>query len=835
MFDDMRLVVWRRTFVGDLQKLLPHCEVLGQDRTDRAFQTFGRLGSDAGPLAVVYALSTSDVVAAVQFCRRHGITVLPRGAGTNLTRAVSKQNGVVVICTSRMRQIKDFDPANGLITVQAGVRNQAVSEYVGSEGWFYAPDPSSRRNCTIGGNIATNSGGGMCLRYGTTVNNIVALTIVLDDGRLLETGSAALETQGTDLATLICGSEGQAGIVTEAVLRLTPQAPDRSAALVAFADRDSALKFGSRILASGILPRQLDYFDGQVAAMCEAVCPSGYPKHSKALVLVDLAGSREVLLKDCKAIKALSEGLGRVIAFATGPEKAAALWRGRERIYLGAARAGRYVMTDSAVPLSQLGALLTEIDKLCEAAGLLHMTTAHLGDGTVHSFIFHKAGAENEAEAAANAIRLKSLRLGGTLTAEYGIGSALRDLLPKQFSPDDLRLQNRCIAQLRGASHVARTTPHQSGNSSCASFEPQTEQEVSDILRLESAHVFRPSGNGAQEEKSDVSCLSAKALDGVTRYVPRDGTVTVRAGMRVSDLTALLGENGQRLPFDLPTRRLAQTEGTIGGIVALSAPSPRDAFGGGLRDAILAARMVTGLGECVATGAGVIKNASGLDLIKFLAGSRGHLGFFTEVTLRVTVDQGPDITKAIEGIASKDFAPMVTQALRAGWPVSGALHFSQELARKLELSDSPTMLLRLTPGRWGAISRLPGFRLPDDRASPIWNRLGQALDLDASPSWTIKCRPDEAGVIAERLDRTGGEILQEWRRGLLRFAHPSFNEAEIIEKTLRSFTTARAHPACRIGAGPNHSYPPPVGLQLLKPAFDPHGRFWLPCQNLTNN
>lgn len=835
IFDRSPLVVRRHIVLEDLQKLLPHCEVLGGDSTDRAFYTFGRLGSDAGPLAVVYALSTSDVVAAVQLCRSHGITTLPRGAGTNLTRAVAKQDGVVVICTSRMRQIRNFDAANGLITVQAGVRNLAVSEHVEPEGWFYAPDPSSRRNCTIGGNIATNSGGGRCLRHGTTVNNIAALTIVLKDGRLLETHGVELATQSSDLATLICGSEGQAGIVTEAVLRLTPHQPDRSAALVAFTDRGSALEFGSRVLASNILPSQLDYLDGRAAAWCEAVCPSGYTKDTEALVLIDLAGSHDATLKSRATIAELSEGLGNVIAFAIGSEQAAALWGGRDRIYAGAARAGSFLMTDSAVPLSQLGALMTEIDKLCEAAGLMHMTTAHLGDGTVHSFIFRKAGTKDEAEVVAEAIRLKSLKLGGTLTAEYGIGSTLQSLLPKQFSPDDLKLQDRCITHLQIAPMVSRAATHHPEQPSFATFEPHTEQEVADIVRLETAHVFRPSGGRTQAKKNAASsCLSAKAFNGVTRYEPRDETVTVKAGTSILNLEALLNANGQRLPFDLPAHKPHQAARTVGEIVALSRPSPRDAFGGAMRDSLLAARMVTGLGECVATGAGVIKNVAGLDLTKSLSGSQGHLGFFTEVTFKVTVDQGPDITKAIEGVRPKDFAPMVAQVLQAGWSLSGAIHLSADLARKLKVSDCETMLLRVTLGRKTSVSHLPGSQLSDKYATPIWKRLGQIIDLEEARSWTINCRPADTGAIAEALGQTGGQVLQEWRRGILRYAHPTLDTAQVTTNVLRGFKMARARPARQIGTGRGHSPPTSAGLHLLKPAFDPNGRFWSQGQNLAN-
>ena len=438
--------------VEELQACLPEKSVIADAEACKAYSTRGMAEAAHSPLAVVLVETTADVQTVLQICRRHDLRVLPRGAGTNLTSAVSPSLDTVILCTSRMRKISDFDPIAGTIRVEAGVRNQAISDHVQAFGWCYAPDPSSRRNCTIGGNVATNSGGSSCLRSGVTVNHVAGLKIVLFDGTMIDLGGESYDAEGLDLASLICGSEGRTGIVTEVVLRLSPLQPVRSALMLAFDHRSDALAAGKAILESGLVPAQMDYMDARTVELCEAVTSPGYPSTAGGIVLVDLVGATDSLVEAEETIRRIAVLHTSDCRIFTTSADRARIWGGRERIYGAAARVSRYVATDAAVPLSQLSGMLAAVDECAEAFGLTHATTVHMGDGTVHSFLFYDDQSPESCasvEACATTIRKSAIQLGGTATSEYGVGTRHLHLLTEQFSEIDLGVQQRCIEALQ--------------------------------------------------------------------------------------------------------------------------------------------------------------------------------------------------------------------------------------------------------------------------------------------------------------------------------------------------------------------------------------------------
>lgn len=411
----------------------------------KVYETDGYHAQASTPLAVVLPTTTAQVQAVMHCCAAEGVAVAPRGSGTGLTGGAIPLHDAVLIGTAKMRGILDFNATNGLVRVQAGVRNEAVSRHTRPHGWFYAPDPSSRRACTIGGNIATNSGGAACLKYGVTVNNVAGLTMVMRDGELLEVGGATYDDDGLDLAGVICGSEGQLGLVTEALLRLTPVPPHVRAALLGFARQDDALACASAILAAGVLPVALEYMDRTAARRCDDFSHSDYPSGAAALLIVEVDGAAAEVEAEATVITGVARSQDAMtVRVADDLDAAARLWQGRNAIYGAMGRLNNYYALDCAVPLRQFGTALAMITDHAARFCVDHATVLHAGDGTVHSFLLYDANNpddESRAHRCGDAIRAGCVALGGALTSEYGVGLEKRDLLDLQYRPQDLAQQ----------------------------------------------------------------------------------------------------------------------------------------------------------------------------------------------------------------------------------------------------------------------------------------------------------------------------------------------------------------------------------------------------------
>ena len=332
----------RAGLAAALARQLPPEALALSDVAKRAYERDGLDVAGGRPLAVVLPECAGQVADIVRECHRRGVPVVPRGAGTCRTGGAMPPEGSVVVSTTRMRRILDLDAVAGTIRVEAGVRNLAVSERARDSGWFYAPDPSSRRTCTIGGNIATNAGGAGALRHGVTVNHLASVTVILPDGEVATLGSAAHDAAGADIAALLCGAEGQLGIVTEATLRLTPRPPATRSLLVACESAGAAVDTALGILRLGIVPLQMDIMDREAVALCEAFSPSGYP--DGAVLLVQIGGIPEELRE---AIERISN-IAAVSTIATASEAEASLWRGQEAYYGAAMRKGPLVTMFSA-------------------------------------------------------------------------------------------------------------------------------------------------------------------------------------------------------------------------------------------------------------------------------------------------------------------------------------------------------------------------------------------------------------------------------------------------------------------------------------------------------
>src|SRR6218665_3173041 len=349
----------RREIVADLLDLLPAGCLVHEPRELVPFETDAFISYRRMPLAVVLPRTTSQVAAVMKYCHRYGIPVVPRGAGTSLSGGAIPQEDAVVLGLSRMSRIIEIDYANRTATVQAGVTNLSISEAVAVDGFFYAPDPSSQLACTIGGNIGMNSGGAHCLKYGVTTNNLLGVKLVMIDGTVVELGGKALDAGGLDLLGVVCGGEGQLGIVTEATVRLIARPEGARPGLFGFEAAEAAGACVADVIGSGIIPVAIEFMDKPAIEICEAFAKAGYPMDVEALLIIEVEGSDNEMDAQLARIVAIAREHGvKTVKESKSAMEAAAIWKGRKSAFGATGRIADYICMDGTVPLSELVAVL---------------------------------------------------------------------------------------------------------------------------------------------------------------------------------------------------------------------------------------------------------------------------------------------------------------------------------------------------------------------------------------------------------------------------------------------------------------------------------------------
>lgn len=439
------VLVRRSEIVADLTDLLPEGCFVHEARELVPFETDAFVSYRRLPLAVALPETTAQVAAVMKYCHRYGIPVVPRGAGTSLSGGAIPQEDAVVLGLSKMSRILEVDYANRTATVQAGVTNLAISEAVSADGYFYAPDPSSQLACTIGGNVGMNSGGAHCLKYGVTTNNLLGVKLVLVDGTVIDLGGKALDAPGLDLLGLVCGSEGQLGIVTEATVRLIAKPEGARPVLFGFDSAEEAGACVADIIAAGIIPVAIEYMDRPAIAICEAFAGAGYPSDVEALLIVEVEGSEDEMDDMLKSIIEIAGRHGvKVVKESQSATQAALIWKGRKSAFGATGRIADYICMDGTVPLSQLPKVLRGTAEIIERHGLRVANVFHAGDGNMHPLILFDANDPEDAaraEQAGNEILMLCVDVGGCLTGEHGVGIEKRDLMAHQFTPADLAQQ----------------------------------------------------------------------------------------------------------------------------------------------------------------------------------------------------------------------------------------------------------------------------------------------------------------------------------------------------------------------------------------------------------
>ncbi|MFM2389489.1 MAG: hypothetical protein RLZZ437_1044 [Pseudomonadota bacterium] len=430
--------------VAGLRAVLPDDAVIDDVRETRAYECDGLAAYRCTPMAVVLPRTTEEVAAVLRLCHALGVPVVPRGSGTSLAGGAMPTADCVVLGISRMNAVLETDYDNRLIRVQTGRTNLSVTGAVEADGWFYAPDPSSQLACAIAGNIAMNSGGAHCLKYGVTTNNLLGVTIVLMDGSVVQVGGGHLDAPGLDLLGIICGSEGQLGVVTEATLRILPKPEGARPILLGFDANEVAGACVSDIIKAGILPVAIEFMDRPCIRVCEEYAKAGYPD-CEALLIVEVEGSAAEIDEQLTRIKAIAARHNPVeMRESRSAEEAGRIWLGRKSAFSAIGRVADYMCLDGTIPVTELSFVLRRIAELGAEYGLGVANVFHAGDGNMHPLIMfdaNKPGDLEKCEALGAEILKLCVEVGGCLTGEHGVGVEKRDLMGVQYAPDDLEAQ----------------------------------------------------------------------------------------------------------------------------------------------------------------------------------------------------------------------------------------------------------------------------------------------------------------------------------------------------------------------------------------------------------
>jgi len=436
-------------FVDDLRGTLGHAYVLTEPEQLATYDCDGLTGWRAQPAAVVLPGSTEDVQAVLRLCARDRVAFVARGAGTGLSGGALPVADGIVVSVARMNRILEIDLVSERVVVQPGVTNLDVTRAVSGAGWFYAPDPSSQQVCTIGGNVAENSGGAHCLKNGFTVNHVTGARVVLPDGELMTLGGKAIDAaDGPDLLGVIVGSEGTLGIAVEVTLRVLRQPEVVVTQLAAFGSVDAAGDAVSRIVAAGILPAAMEIMDRFTIQAAEEAYRPGYPEGAGSVLLVELDGVAAQVEQDVESVDRLCREAGAFeIRTASDAAERALLWMGRKGAFAAMGRVSPdYYVQDGVVPRTRLPAVLRRIDDLSAEHGLRVGNVFHAGDGNLHPLVLYDASVEGDYERAktlADAILAACVEEGGSLTGEHGIGVDKACAMPSMFSERDLEVFER--------------------------------------------------------------------------------------------------------------------------------------------------------------------------------------------------------------------------------------------------------------------------------------------------------------------------------------------------------------------------------------------------------
>ena len=667
--------------VAELKRLLGSNAVVTAPDALATYDADASMLIACAPQVAVIPTTPEQAATAVSLAVAAGLPIVARGAGTGIAGGAVPVRGGMVLSSVRMDLIERVELRSRRALVGAGVINAELNAHLAPLGFQFAPDPSSQRASTIGGNLATNAGGPHCLKYGVTANHILAIELVRPDGRLIWSGQGLPEDAGYDLTGLIVGSEGTFGPVTRAMVRLTPLPEAKRVVLALFPSVIAASSAVSRVIAAGSLPTSLEVMDHNGIRAVNGAYGLGLPEgKGVTLLIVEVDGVEQGLDEALEEILAICRAQG---AFELRPARTAEeqtrVWTARKAFAGALGRlAPAYLLVDTVVPRTRLPFVLEQIEQLSHTYAMEVCNVFHAGDGNLHPLVLYDPRDPDQtqrAHAIAKEVLLLSIAQGGVISGEHGIGLEKQEYLPLLFSPADMELQGAIYTLFNQGDHFnpaklfpLATPPSELGArrrerllASRGALVPLAalQATLTDLvgaafvapdgagLRVSPAHVdelaavvahcyragyaIQATSHGSAPVADGVVQIVTKRMARVLTYEPDDLTITVEAGMRLADLQALLAEHGQILPLD----RADDAEVTIGSLVATAADGPRRLGYGTLRDWTIGLTLVEADGTMVRLGAQVVKNVTGYNLTRLLVGSRGTLGVIGTVSLRL--------------------------------------------------------------------------------------------------------------------------------------------------------------------------------------------------------
>jgi len=463
---DQSVLARRDRIVAGLRAIVPGEGVIAAEREMRPYESDGLTAYRQLPMVVVLPETTEQVSRVLAFCHAERIKVVPRGAGTSLSGGALPLEDGVLLGMAKFNRIREIDFANRVAVVEPGVTNLAVTQAVEQAGFYYAPDPSSQIACTIGGNVAENSGGVHCLKYGMTTNNVLGCELVLMTGEIVRIGGKHLDAGGYDLLGVITGSEGLLGVVTEITVRILKKPECARAVLVGFCSSEDAGECVSKIIGAGIIPAGMEMMDAPAIHAVEEFVHAGYPLDVEALLIVEVDGPQaeadhlvarvEAIAKACRAV---------TCRVSSSEEERLLFWAGRKAAFPAVGRISPdYYCMDGTIPRARLPQVLNRMRELSQAYGLRVANVFHAGDGNLHPLILYDANKPGELERTeafgADILKL-CVEVGGVLTGEHGVGVEKRDLMPAMFTEADLAQQQRlkCAFDDRGLLNPGKVFP----------------------------------------------------------------------------------------------------------------------------------------------------------------------------------------------------------------------------------------------------------------------------------------------------------------------------------------------------------------------------------------
>jgi len=445
---DAGVISRRAAIITDLARLVPGDNIITDEDELRAYECDGLSAYRQLPLIVVLPETTAQVVAILKYCQDEGVKIVPRGSGTSLSGGALPLADAITLGMGKFNRILEIDYENRCVVVQPGVTNKAITDTVEHNGFYYAPDPSSRIACSIGGNIAENAGGMHCLKYGLTTNNVLGVEMVLTSGEVIRLGGKHMESEGYDLLGLITGSEGLLGVITEVTVRILQKPASARAVLLGFASSEAGGATVGAIIADGIIPGGMEMMDKLAVNAMEDFVHSGYPRDAEAVLIVELDGPEVEVDYLVGRVEAIARDNGAIsVRISKDDAERKMFWAGRMSAFPSVGRISPdYFCMDGTIPRGQLPTVLSRMAELSKHYGLRVANVFHAGDGNLHPLILYDANNPGELEKTeefgADILRL-CVEVGGVLTGEHGVGVEKRDLMCTMFSEDDLKQQQR--------------------------------------------------------------------------------------------------------------------------------------------------------------------------------------------------------------------------------------------------------------------------------------------------------------------------------------------------------------------------------------------------------